>query len=81
AVELTSFVATGESFDRAAQFFKDKVVILKDWEDRFSREDASWKGEAADVFRDLLKKVHDNYEGYLETFGASSNADDASGTG
>ncbi|MFD5646068.1 AAWKG family protein [Streptomyces anulatus] len=81
AVELKSFVATGESFDRAAQFFKDKAVILKDWEDRFSREDASWKGEAADVFRDLLKKVHDNYEGYVETFGASSNADDASGTG
>lgn len=25
--------------------------------------------------------MHDNYEGYLETFGASSNADDASGTG
>lgn len=44
AVVLKSFTETGESFDRAAQFFKDKAVVLKDWEDRFAREDASWKG-------------------------------------
>ncbi|RPK56995.1 hypothetical protein EES43_23135 [Streptomyces sp. ADI96-02] len=80
AVVLKSFTDTGESFDRAAQFFKDKAVVLKDWEDRFSREDASWKGEAADVFRNLLKKVRENYDGYVETFGATSNADGVTGT-
>ncbi|WP_260988134.1 AAWKG family protein [Streptomyces sp. CFMR 7] len=81
AVVLKSFADTGESFDRAAQFFKNKAVVLKDWEDRFAREDASWKGEAADVFRNLLKKVRENYDGYVETFGASTYADDATGSG
>ncbi|MFJ2027428.1 AAWKG family protein [Streptomyces sp. NPDC087897] len=81
AVVLKSFFTTGESFDRAASFFKNKAVVLKDWEDRFAREDASWKGEAADVFRNLLKKIRENYDGYVETFGATTNADGATGTG
>jgi hypothetical protein len=81
AVVLKSFHSTGESFDRAAQFFKNNAVILKDWEDRFAREDASWKGEAADVFRNLLKKIRENYDGYVETFGATTNADGVTGEG
>ncbi len=71
----------GSPSTAAAQFFKNKAVVLKDWEDRFAREDASWKGEAADVFRNLLKKVRENYDGYVETFGASTYADDATGSG
>ncbi|MET9390846.1 AAWKG family protein [Streptomyces sp. NPDC006624] len=80
AVVLDSFNRTGESFDFAAKFFKDQAPKLKDWEDRFGRDDASWKGEAADVFRSLLKKIRENYDSYVETFNKSVAGDDT-GTG
>uniref|UniRef100_UPI000379C2CD AAWKG family protein n=1 Tax=Streptomyces canus TaxID=58343 RepID=UPI000379C2CD len=70
-VDLKTFAATGESFDFAAKFFKDQDVVLKDWEDRFSRDDASWKGEAAEVFQSLLKKIRENYDSYVETFNST----------
>ncbi|MCK8435470.1 hypothetical protein G3I77_21345 [Streptomyces sp. D2-8] len=79
-VDLSSFNRTGESFDFAAKFFKDHATVLKDWEDRFGRDDASWKGEAAGVFRSLLKKIRENYDNYVETFN-SNPAGDATGTG
>ncbi|MGI5405667.1 AAWKG family protein [Streptomyces chartreusis] len=80
-VDLKSFDTTGESFDFAAKFFRDHAVVLKDWEDRFGRDDASWKGEAAEVFRSLLKKIRENYDSYVETFDESPGADDGTGTG
>ncbi|MEU8654982.1 AAWKG family protein, partial [Streptomyces sp. NPDC048737] len=73
-VDLKSFNTTGESFDFAAKFFKDHAVVLKDWEDRFGRDDASWKGEAAEVFRSLLTKIRENYDSYVETFNSSPTA-------
>ncbi|MCF4140862.1 AAWKG family protein [Streptomyces sp. Tue 6430] len=80
-VDLESFHTTGESFDFAAKFFKDHAVVLKDWEDRFGRDDASWKGEAAEVFRGLLTKIRENYDSYVETFNSSPTAGDDAGTG
>ncbi|MFJ3288499.1 AAWKG family protein [Streptomyces sp. NPDC086669] len=80
-VDLNSFNTTGESFDFAAKFFRDHAVVLKDWEDRFGRDDASWKGEAAEVFRSLLKKIRENYDSYVETFDESPAAGDGTGTG
>ncbi|MFD6027982.1 AAWKG family protein [Streptomyces griseoluteus] len=73
-VDLNSFGATGDSFDYAAKFFKDHAPVLKDWEDRFGRDDASWKGEAAEVFRSLLKKIRENYDSYVETFDSTPAA-------
>ncbi|NSL43706.1 AAWKG family protein, partial [Streptomyces sp. 8P21H-1] len=81
AVDLNSFNTTGDSFDFAAKFFRDHATVLKDWEDRFSRDDASWKGEAADVFRSLLKKIRENYDSYVETFDSSVGTGDGTGTG
>ncbi|MFD8903540.1 AAWKG family protein [Streptomyces sp. NPDC059586] len=80
-VDLSSFTETGQSFDYAAKFFKDHAPLLKDWEDRFGREDASWKGEAADVFRSLIKKIRENYDSYVETFNSTAGSGDATGTG
>ncbi|EGX56728.1 hypothetical protein SZN_26376 [Streptomyces zinciresistens K42] len=80
-VDLKSFNTTGDSFDFAAKFFKDHAVVLKDWEDRFGRDDASWKGEAADVFRSLLTKIRENYDNYVETFNTSPGAGADAGTG
>lgn len=80
-VDLNSFNTTGDSFDYAAKFFKDHAPVLKDWEDRFGRDDASWKGEAAEVFRSLLKKIRENYDSYVETFNSSPAAGDGTGTG
>ncbi|MEU1040535.1 AAWKG family protein [Streptomyces sp. NPDC005907] len=81
AVDLNSFNTTGDSFDFAAKFFRDHAVVLKDWEDRFGRDDASWKGEAAEVFRSLLKKIRENYDSYIETFDSSAGTGDQTGTG
>ncbi|MFD3654579.1 AAWKG family protein [Streptomyces sp. NPDC058620] len=80
-VDLKSFTTTGDSFDFAAKFFKDHAVVLKDWEDRFGRDDASWKGEAAEVFRSLLKKIRENYDSYVETFNSSVGSGDGAGAG
>ncbi|GAA2933082.1 AAWKG family protein [Kitasatospora cinereorecta] len=81
AVDLKSFTTTGQSFDYAAKFFRDHAVVLKDWEDRFGRDDASWKGEAAEVFRSLLKKIRENYDSYVETFDSTIGTGNAAGTG
>ncbi|CAM5740802.1 POLO box domain-containing protein OS=Streptomyces microflavus OX=1919 GN=Smic_63960 PE=4 SV=1 [Streptomyces microflavus] len=80
-VDLESFTRAGHSFDYAAQFFKYHAPVLKDWEDRFSRDDASWKGEAAEVFRSLIKKIRENYDNYVETFNETAGSGDATGTG
>ncbi|CAO0832171.1 POLO box domain-containing protein OS=Streptomyces microflavus OX=1919 GN=Smic_63960 PE=4 SV=1 [Streptomyces microflavus] len=64
-VDLESFTRARHSFDYAAQFFKYHAPVLKDWEDRFSRDNASWKGEAAEVFRSLIKKIRENYDNYM----------------
>ncbi|MYX17183.1 hypothetical protein GTY67_27950 [Streptomyces sp. SID8374] len=80
-VDLDSFTNTGHSFDYAAKFFKDHAPLLKDWEDRFGRDDASWKGEAAEVFRSLIKKIRENYDSYVETFNETAGSGDATGTG
>lgn len=79
-VDLGSFDRAGESFDFAAKFFRDHAVVLKDWEDRFGAEDASWKGEAAEVFRSLIRKVRENYDSYIEAFDSLPVSGDA-GTG
>ncbi|WP_371525954.1 AAWKG family protein [Streptomyces sp. NBC_01283] len=81
AVDLNSFNTTGDSFDFAAKFFRDHATVLKDWEERFGRDDASWKGEAAEVFRGLLKKIRENYDSYVETFDSSAGTGDETGTG
>ncbi|WP_221361973.1 AAWKG family protein, partial [Streptomyces beigongshangae] len=81
AVDLNSFNTTGDSFDFAAKFFRDHATVLKDWEDRFGRDDASWKGEAAEVFRSLLKKIRENYDSYVETFDSSVGTGSETGTG
>ncbi|MGW6057937.1 AAWKG family protein [Streptomyces sp. NPDC055189] len=71
AVVLQSFDDTGKSFDYAAKFFRDQAPLLKEWEDRFGADDASWKGEAADVFRSLIEKIRENYDNYVETFNSA----------
>ncbi|MFJ3234158.1 AAWKG family protein [Streptomyces sp. NPDC086787] len=81
AVHLDSFNTLGDSFDYAAKFFRDQLVVLKDWEDRFGKDDASWKGDAAEVFRNLLKKIRRNYDDYVETFDSQPGSGDASAVG
>ncbi|MFH8871964.1 AAWKG family protein [Streptomyces griseus] len=80
-VDLDTFDRTGESFDYAAKFFKDQAPLLKEWEDRFGRDDASWKGEAAEVFISLIRKVRENYDTYVETFDNTAGTGDRNGTG
>ncbi|MEI7031666.1 AAWKG family protein [Streptomyces pratensis] len=80
-VDLDTFNFTGDSFDYAAKFFKDQAPLLKEWEDRFGRDDSSWKGEAAEVFISLIRKVRENYDNYVETFNNTAGTGDQNGVG
>ncbi|MEU0580539.1 AAWKG family protein [Streptomyces griseoincarnatus] len=81
AVDLKSFDTTGQSFDFAAQFFRDQGPKIKEWEDALGREDATWKGEAAEVFRSLLTKIRENYDAYIATFDETPSTGEGDGTG
>ncbi|MEV5457511.1 AAWKG family protein [Streptomyces cellulosae] len=80
-IDLKSFDTTGQSFDFAAQFFRDQGPKIKEWEDALGREDATWKGEAAEVFRSLLTKIRENYDAYIETFDETPSTGEGDGTG
>ncbi|WP_173265762.1 AAWKG family protein, partial [Streptomyces pacificus] len=81
AVNLDSFNTTAESFDFAAKFFRDTAKVLTDWEERFGRDDASWQGESAEIFRSLLRKIRENYDNYNESFDSTPGSGDDTGTG
>ncbi|MEU0472875.1 AAWKG family protein [Streptomyces olivaceus] len=81
SVDLNSFNTTGQTFDFAAQFFRDQGPKIKEWEEALGREDASWKGEAAEVFRSLLTKIRENYDAYIETFDETPSTGEGDGTG
>ncbi|MBF8172919.1 AAWKG family protein [Streptomyces olivaceus] len=81
SVDLNSFNTTGQTFDFAAQFFRDQGPKIKEWEEALGREDASWKGEAAEVFRSLLTKIRENYDAYIETFDEKPSTGEGDGTG
>ncbi|GHE24041.1 AAWKG family protein [Streptomyces capillispiralis] len=73
-VDLRSFDMNAEAFDRVAQFFQQRARDLKDWEFDLGKQDASWKGQAAGVFRDLVHALARNYDAYSEQFPASGSA-------
>ncbi|AWK12157.1 hypothetical protein DDQ41_28195 [Streptomyces spongiicola] len=81
AVNLDSFDTTSDSFDFAAKFFRDTAKVLTDWEERFGRDDASWQGESAEIFRSLLRKIRENYDNYNESFDSTPGSGDDIGTG
>ncbi|EHN73290.1 hypothetical protein SMCF_7274, partial [Streptomyces coelicoflavus ZG0656] len=81
SVDLNSFDTTGRAFDFAAQFFRDQGPKIKEWEEALGREDATWKGEAAEVFRSLLTKIRENYDAYIDTFDEKPGTGEGDGTG
>ncbi|MES4902275.1 MULTISPECIES: AAWKG family protein [unclassified Streptomyces] len=66
AVDLDSFTRSAEALDRAAHFFKNRYDDLRDWEFDLGKEEASWKGMAAGVFRDMVHGMARNYKSYSE---------------
>ncbi|WP_158104763.1 AAWKG family protein [Streptomyces milbemycinicus] len=66
AVDLDSFNRSAEALDRAAHFFKNRYDDLRDWEFDLGKEEASWKGMAAGVFRDMVHGMARNYKSYSE---------------
>ncbi|WP_308358327.1 AAWKG family protein [Streptomyces cucumeris] len=73
AVNLESFKDAAEAYDRAAQFFAHRYKDLQDWEFDLGKEEASWKGQAAGVFRDMIHGLARNYESYSEQFPVSGS--------
>lgn len=69
AVDLASFKRTAQAFDRAKKFFEEQTNTLEQWEKSLGGEHASWKGQAAGVFRGLILQVHSNYQNYVDQFG------------
>ncbi|MFF3820009.1 AAWKG family protein [Streptomyces bluensis] len=73
AVDLDSFFRAADAFDRAAQFFRMRHQELQDMEFDLGKEEASWKGQAAGVFRDMIHGLVRNYESYSEQFPTSGD--------
>ncbi|MFI0538612.1 AAWKG family protein [Streptomyces sp. WSLK1-3] len=71
AVKLKSFEQTAQAFDRTKKFFADQAVVLKQWEDSLGG-DAAWQGQAAGVFRDLVRQLRKNYDAYVEQMGGAA---------
>ncbi|WLQ37271.1 AAWKG family protein [Streptomyces castrisilvae] len=69
AVEFKSFEETGQSFDRAMQFFKDHSDVVNGWMKSLGEDQAAWKGKAASLFWHLLKELKTNYDGYVSQLG------------
>ncbi|MFI2378272.1 AAWKG family protein [Streptomyces sp. NPDC018964] len=78
-VDLRSFDMNAEAFDRVAQFFRQRARDLQDWEFDLGKQDASWKGQAAGVFKDIVHALARNYAAYSEQFPASGSAGSAYG--
>ncbi|MET9888546.1 AAWKG family protein, partial [Streptomyces sp. NPDC006430] len=68
-VDLKSFDRMARAFDRAKRFFEVQADTLEQWEKSFGAEQPSWKGQAAEVFRNLVVQVHRNYESYVNQLG------------
>ncbi|MFB7469070.1 AAWKG family protein [Streptomyces sp. NPDC056224] len=73
-VDLKSFDRMARAFDRTKRFFEVQADTLKQWEKSFGAEQSSWKGQAAQVFRDLVVQMHRNYESYLTQLGGRNYA-------
>ncbi|MFD9393350.1 AAWKG family protein [Streptomyces sp. NPDC060000] len=69
AVDLTSFTRTARAFDRAKKFFADQANTLEQWDKSLGEEQASWKGQAAGVFQNLIHQMYENYENYVDQLG------------
>lgn len=71
AVRLASFDRTAQSFDRAKGFFDDRAKILAQWETSLGDEQASWKGQAAGLFWQLIHQLRKNYDSYVTQLGGT----------
>ncbi|MFK4688182.1 AAWKG family protein [Streptomyces pristinaespiralis] len=71
AVDLKAFTRTAQAFDRVKDFFQDQSNTLERWEKSLGDEQASWKGQAAQVFHNLIVQVRSNYAGYVDQFGGN----------
>jgi hypothetical protein len=67
AVDLTGFDRVASAFDRAAQFFHLSRTTIQGWEDELGTEDASWQGQAAGVFWDIIHQLGITYQNYTDT--------------
>ncbi|WP_405891223.1 AAWKG family protein [Streptomyces sp. NBC_00133] len=74
AVNLKSFEEAADAFDRAASFFRTQHRQLEDWEFDLGAEEASWKGQAAGVFRDLIHGLARNYDKYSDQLPLATEA-------
>jgi hypothetical protein len=67
AVDLTGFDRAADAFDRAAAFFHVSRATIQGWEDLLGAEDASWQGQAAGVFWDIIHQLGVTYQNYTDT--------------
>ncbi|MGW4203175.1 AAWKG family protein [Streptomyces sp. NPDC004726] len=79
AVDLESFYESARAFDRVALFFKHRLNDLRDWEFDLGRQEASWKGRAAGVFKDIIHGLVRTYESYSEQFPMADKSESVHG--
>ncbi|MFJ3670375.1 AAWKG family protein [Streptomyces sp. NPDC090106] len=67
SVTLKNFDVVAGAFDRVAKFFIDQQKVIEEWQTRVGVEkNDAWRGTAAGVFWDLVKKLNKQYSDYAE---------------
>ncbi|WP_329256977.1 AAWKG family protein [Streptomyces pseudovenezuelae] len=67
SVTLNNFDVVAGAFDRAAKFFVDQQKKIEEWQTRVGLEkNDAWRGTAAGVFWDLVKKLNKQYSDYAD---------------
>ncbi|PWI13052.1 microtubule/TRAF3 and DISC1 binding protein [Streptomyces sp. Act143] len=67
SVTLANFDVVAGAFDRVAKFFVDQQKKIEEWQTRVGVEkNDAWRGTAAGVFWDLVKKLNKQYGDYAD---------------
>ncbi|MFD4555911.1 AAWKG family protein [Streptomyces sp. NPDC058469] len=74
AVDLTGFTAVSRAFDRTQEFFREYEKKLKDWVDGMDSGSASWKGNGAQQFTQVLTEMSANYTSWSNQMGSADYA-------
>ncbi|MFF0742973.1 AAWKG family protein [Streptomyces sp. NPDC004111] len=65
SVDLTTFAPTAKAFDRVTAYFRTQTPVLEQWVKELNSEYSAYRGNGADVFRDLIDAIGVGYRDFL----------------
>ncbi|AZK97779.1 MULTISPECIES: AAWKG family protein [Streptomyces] len=73
SADLRTFVTTAKSFDEVQEFFGTYAPHLEKWVTDLGGDDAAWKGNGADAFRELIAGLHLGYKEFADLLAPTGN--------